>query len=140
MRRVGQRIPTQTRCNAHMAPLCKSSGGHLGVRHCCSRHHKGHPQLVPVAGGALERKLSRLGAGARPAPPPLEGGGGGSEGDNVEGATQGLGTAPAPRGRFGGPRRCHGRAKGVDPGRPVPPSRCGTRCVWGVRGTEVASP
>ena len=51
-RRVRQRRPMQTLCDAHKALACKSCRGHRGVRHCCSRHHEGHPRMVPVAGGA----------------------------------------------------------------------------------------
>ena len=44
------------------APLCKSCRGHRGVRHCCSRHHEGHPWLLPAVGGARQRTLPGEGA------------------------------------------------------------------------------
>ena len=64
--------------------LCKSCKGHRGVRHCCSRHHEGHPRVLgggqrclPVLGGGCSsnwalcpsegrcaRQLPRPGAGA----------------------------------------------------------------------------
>ena len=58
-KRVGQpRRPMQTLCDEHRAPACKSCKGHRGVRHCCSRHHEGHPRVLgggqrclPVQGG-----------------------------------------------------------------------------------------
>ena len=96
-------------CDAHSAPACKSCRGHRGVRHCCSRHHEGHPRLVPAAGGARQRTLFGLG-GRCPPPPPVRGG----DDDNGEGASQGSGIAMAPTGRSGIPRRGHGRAEGAD--------------------------
>ena len=110
-RSVGQRRPMQTLCVAHRAPACKSCRGHRGVRHCCSRHHEGHPRLVPAAGGAPAHAVWAGG--------PVHGclgwgGGGGSDGDNGEGAPQGSGAALAPTGRLGSPRRGHGRAEGAD--------------------------
>ena len=82
----------QTLCDAHKAPACKSCKGHPGVRHCCSRHHEGHPRLVLAVGGARQRTLFGLGGG---------GGGGGSDDDNGEGASNGSGAALAPIGHSG---------------------------------------
>ena len=63
-KRTGQpRRPMQTMCDEHKAPACKSCKGHRGVRHCCSRHHEGHPRVL--GGGAVQRCL------------PVQGGGGG---------------------------------------------------------------
>ena len=70
MRRVGQRRPIQTLCDAHRAPACHSCKGHQGVRHCCSRHHKGHPRQATVAGGARQRTLFGMGGLCAPSPPP----------------------------------------------------------------------
>ena len=45
--RVGQpRRPMQTLCDEHRAPACKSCKGHRGLRHCCNRHHEGHPRVL----------------------------------------------------------------------------------------------
>ena len=71
-KRVGQpRRPMQTLCDEHRAPACKSCRGHRGVRHCCSRHHEGHPRVLgggqrflPVQRGRVA--LRRAGARARP--------------------------------------------------------------------------
>ena len=91
-------------------PRASHGGGHRGMRHCCSRHHKGHPRLVPAAGGARQRKLFGLGGQCAPSPP----GGGGSDDDNGEGALQGSGAALAPTGCSGSLRCGHGRAEGAD--------------------------
>ena len=66
--RVGQpRRPMQTLCNEHRAPACKSCKGHRGVRHCCSRHHEGHPRVLgggqrclPVQRGGLQQQAGVL--------------------------------------------------------------------------------
>ena len=68
-RRVGQRHPMQTLCDAHKAPVCKSCRRHRGVRHCCNRHHQGHPGLVLAAGGARQRTLIGMGGLCAPSPP-----------------------------------------------------------------------
>ena len=76
--RTGQpQRPTQTLCDEHWAPACKSCKRHKGVRHCCSHHHEGHPRVLggggqrcpPVQGGwggGLQQQLalcpSRAGA------------------------------------------------------------------------------
>ena len=93
-KRIGQpRRPTQTLCDEHRAPACKSCKGHRGVRHCCSRHHKGHPRVL----GGGQRCL------------PVQGGGGGLQ--------QQLGTMP-----FGGPVRAPAPSFGVGCGGPVGPA------------------
>ena len=108
-RRVGQRRPMQTLCDAHSGPACKSCRGHRGVWHCCSRHHEVHPRLVPAAGGARQRMLFGLGGRCAPCPP-----GEGSNNDNGERASQGSGARLAPTGCLGSPRCGHGRAEGAD--------------------------
>ena len=64
-----QRHPMQTVCDAHRAAACKSCGGHRGMRHWCSRHHKGYPRLVLVAGGVCQRALIWIGGLCAPPPP-----------------------------------------------------------------------
>ena len=106
-KRTGQpRRPMQTLCE-HRAPACKSCKGHRGVRHCCSRHHGGHPRVLggdqrclPVrgGGGGLQQQLGAMpfGGPVRALAPSSEGGG--------------AGAAVLPRGATEGPQRGHGRA------------------------------
>ena len=84
-RRGQPRCPMRTLCDEHKALGCKLCKGHRGVRHCCSRHHEGHPRvleggqrcllvrgggggcsskwaLCPL-GGRCERRLPRPGEG-----------------------------------------------------------------------------
>ena len=56
------------------APACKSYRRHRGVRHWCSWHHEGHPQVVPAAGGAQQCTLFKMG-GVCALPTPQGGGG-----------------------------------------------------------------
>ena len=101
-RRVGQRRPMQSLCDVHRVPACKSCLVHRGVRHCCSQHHEGHHQLVPVAGGARHRTLFGVGGVCAPCPPPPPGVGGDDDNDEEE-ASQRSGAAPAPTGCSGSP-------------------------------------
>ena len=110
-KRVGQpRRPMQTLCDEHRAPACKSCRGHRGVRHCCSRHHEGHPRVLgggqrclPVQRGGLQQQAGVLPSGG-PAlvPGPVTGGEGGDP--------AGQGTAASPRGGTQGPDQGHRRA------------------------------
>ena len=110
-KRVGQpRRPMQTLCDEHRAPSCKSCRGHRGVRHCCSRHHEGHPRVLgggqrflPVQRWGLQPQAGVLPSGG-PAlvPGPVTGGEGGD--------LAGQGTAASPRGGTQGPDQGHGRA------------------------------
>ena len=86
----------------HRAPACKLCRVHKGLRHCYSRHHKGHPRLVPVPRGAQQRTLFGLGGMCASSPPPPEGGG-----DDEEMASQRSGADLASTGRSGGPSRGH---------------------------------
>ena len=78
-------VPMRAPCDEHRAPTCKSCKGHRGVRHCCSRHHEGHPRAMeggqwclPVHGGELQQQLGAMPFGGPVrAPAPLSGGGGG---------------------------------------------------------------
>ena len=112
-KRVGQpRRPMQTLCDEHRAPACKSCKGHRGVRHCCSRHHEGHPRVLgggqrclPVQRGGLQLQqqagvLPSGGSAVVPAPM-IRGEGGGPAGQR---------TAASPRGGIQGPGQGHGRA------------------------------
>ena len=113
-KRVGQpRRPMQTLCDEHRAPACKSCKGHRGVRHCCSRHHEGHPRVLgggqrclPVqggGGGGLQQRAGVLTSGGSAImPAPVTGGEGGRP--------AGQGTAASPRGGTRGPDKGHGRA------------------------------
>ena len=112
-KRVGQpRRPMHTLCDEHRAPACKSCKGHRGVRHCCSRHHEGHPRVFgggttvpagPEGGAAAAATGGRL-ALRRSAivPAPMTKGEGGGP--------AGQGTAASPRGGTQGPGQGHGRA------------------------------
>ena len=112
-KRVGQpRRPMQTLCDEHRAPACKSCKGHRGLRHCCSRHHEGHPRVMgggqrclPVQRGRLQLQqqagvLPSGGSAVVPAPM-IRGEGGGPAGQR---------TAALPRGGTQGPGQGHGRA------------------------------
>ena len=110
-KRVGQpRRPMQTLCDEHRAPACKSCRGHRGVRHCCSRHHEGHPRVLgggqrclPVQRGGLQQQAGVLPSGGSAlVPGPVTGGKGGDP--------AGQGTATSPRGGTQGPDKGHGRA------------------------------
>ena len=110
-KRVGQpRRPMQTLCDEHRAPACKSCKGHRGVRHCCSRHHEGHPRVLgggqrclPVQGGGLQQRAGVLPSGGSAImPAPVTGGEGGGP--------AGQGTEASPRGGTRGPDKGHGRA------------------------------
>ena len=117
-KRAGQpRHPMQTLCDDHGAPACKSCKGHRGVRHCCSRHHVGHPRLVvgggqqrlplhcvPAREGGLQlQPVVRASAGTAASEPPPPSG-------SPEDSPAGLGlAAPAP-GDTSGPAQGHGRA------------------------------
>ena len=108
-KRVGQpRRPMQTLCDEHRAPACKSCKGHRGVRHCCSRHHEGHPRVLgggqrclPVQRGGLQQQAGVLPSGGSAlVPAPVTRGGGGGGGWGASRAGDG-GAAP---GRHTGPR------------------------------------
>ena len=80
------------------------------MRHCCSRHHEGHPRVLgggqrylPVQRGGLQQQAGVLPSGG-PAlvPDPVTGGEGGDP--------AGQGTAALPRGGTQGPDQGHGRA------------------------------
>ena len=51
----------QTLCDEHRAPVCKSCKGHRGGRHCCSRHHEGHPRVLGGGGGDSVSRFKRGG-------------------------------------------------------------------------------
>ena len=119
-KRAGQsQRPMQTLCDEHRVPACKSRKGHRGVRHCCSRHHAGHPRLAGGGGGGQQRLPAhcllvqggglQLQQGAGPSgapvasePPPS------SEGRGESPA--GLGPAALAPGDTSGPVKRHGRA------------------------------
>ena len=80
------------------------------MRHCCSRHHEGHPRVLgggqrclPVQRGGLQQQAGVLPSGG-PAlvPDPVIGGEGGDP--------AGQETATSPRGGTQGPDQGHGRA------------------------------
>ena len=67
----------QTLCDEH--PSMQVMQGHRGVRHCCSRHHEGHPRVLGggqrcllVQGGGVQQQLGTMPFGG-----PSSGGGGG---------------------------------------------------------------
>ena len=100
-KRVGQpRHPMQTLCDEHRAPACKSCKGHRGVRHCCSRHHEGHPRVL----GGGQRCL------------PVQGGGGATAASRRVDLRR-VGDYASPRDRGGGGRPSRAGDGGVAPQR-----------------------
>ena len=137
---VARLHPARVHLHPRHAPAAPPRG-HRGVRHCCSRHHEGHPRLVLAAGGACQRTLIGMGglcARCPPAPPR----GGGSDDDNGKGASQGSGAALAPQGARGARNGAMGGRRGQtpDPGRPVLPSRRDTRGGCGAGGPVQPAP
>ena len=80
------------------------------MRHCCSRHHEGHPRVMgggqrclPVQGGGVQQQLGAMPFGGPVrAPAPSAGGGGGGP--------PGPGAAVLPRGGAQEQQRGHERA------------------------------
>ena len=110
----------QTLCDEHRAPACKSCKGHRGVRHCCSRHHKGHPRvlgggqrcLLVQRGGeggatALSGRVALQRVGARASPRDQGGGGGGGQAGHATADSLGAAHRAQVRGTGGPPRRAH---------------------------------
>ena len=120
-KRVGQpRRPMQTLCDEHRAPACKSCKGHRGVRHCCSRHHEGHPRVL----GGGQRCL------------PVQRGGAAAAATSGRLALRRVGGRASPHDQGGGGRPSRAGDGGVAPGRHTGP-RSGPR--EGLRGGHIAS-
>ena len=108
LRRVGQRRPMPSLCDAHRAPV-QVVLGTQGAAALLLPAPRGAPSAGTSGEGSATAHSLRDGRRVHALPPPRGGGG-----DDEEMASQRLGADPAPTGRSGSPGRGHGRAEGED--------------------------
>ena len=107
---------------------------HRGVRHCCSRHHKGHPRLAPAVGGARQCTIFGMGGVCTP------GGGGGAT--MRRWPRTGRARIRPPQGALGTRAGTMGRRRGKIPdlGAPVLPSHHNAKGWAGGGGGRLRQP